>query len=298
MRRLSAILVAGLACLTAAPATTWAEEGGAKNVVVVTTTADGSKQARSGLKATPSGGPTVASENVALARATNCTGCRSAAVAIQAVFVTGSPSTVAPKNAAVAANGGCNDCGSYAYAYQDVFSTPGPVHLTPQGRERLNQLSQQFEAVADDGVSSITGSTSDPVLCQGCAELTAKLDKLKDEFKDILQEELVAAGHHVTGVEHRQIRVAFGSGSTDATTPTQPTDTTTSDPTTTPTTDQTSGTSGTDSSSTDSSGTDTAGSDSSGTDTSGSDTSATSGSDQTSSSDLGSGDQQPSSGSP
>jgi hypothetical protein len=274
MRRFSAIVLAGLACLAAAPAGAWAEpSGGANNVVMVSTTADGSEQARSGLQVASVGGPNVTSTNLANARATNCTGCHSGAAAIQAVFVTRNASYQTPTNAAVATNGGCSECVSFAYAFQYVLSTDGPVRMTTEGRQALQDLRQKFQSTLDSGLPNIhTKEDAD--------KLRDDLNAIADRFKTTIDDMHVSVG---PGVVHEEVKTALGPSSTDTASTPISTDPTTSGQTSTPTTDTTSGTSGTDGSST--SGTDTSGtgtSDTSGTDTSGTDTSGTSGSTDTS----------------
>ena len=59
---------------------------------------------RSGLQVAPVGSDTVTSSNLALATSHDCSGCRTIAVALQAVFVIRDASTVSPTNAAVATN--------------------------------------------------------------------------------------------------------------------------------------------------------------------------------------------------
>jgi putative peptide zinc metalloprotease protein len=296
MRRFTAIVLAGFACL-AAPATGWAAEGGgANNVVMVSTTADGSEQARSGLQVASVGGPNVTSTNLANARATNCTGCHSGAAAIQAVFVTRNASFQTPTNAAVATNGGCSECVSFAYAFQYVLSTDGPVRMTTEGRQALQDLRQRFQSTLDSGLPNIhTKEDAD--------ELRDDLDAIANQFKTTIDEMHVSVG---PGVVHQEVKTALGPSSTDTTSTPTSTDPTTSGQTSTPTTDATSGTSGTDGSSTGTSGTDTSGagtSDTSGTNTSGTDTSGTdttgaSGTDQTSGSDSASTAQQSSTSAP
>jgi hypothetical protein len=193
MRRFVAILVATLTCLCAAGPTVQAAAsgGGSNNVVIANTTADGSQLARSGVQTASVGADTVASTNIARADAHDCAGCRSVAAAVQAIFVTGTPTTFTPSNAAAATNANCTSCGSFAFAYQYVVSTAGPVLLSPAGREELAQLRQEFAATASSGLPF--------------DELDTRLQQLAGEFKATIDQELVAAGYPPRGTVREQV---------------------------------------------------------------------------------------------
>jgi hypothetical protein len=108
-RRLVAPVGAVLAFgLLAAPAAAQTQAGGANNVVLATSAADGATSARSAVHVAPTGADTVASANIARALAHDCAGCRAAAVAFQAVLMTGAPHTVVPANTAVAETAACS----------------------------------------------------------------------------------------------------------------------------------------------------------------------------------------------
>jgi hypothetical protein len=169
-----------------------AQGAGANNLVIVQTSTDGSALSRAGVQVAPYGGSTVASANIAEATASDCTGCSSAAVAIQAVFVTGDPSVVTPGNAAVATNAACADCTSYAYAYQYVLSTNGPVYVSTEGRAELDVLRSEFAATAAADMSP--------------ADKTAALDVLTGQFKALVDNQLLAAGQAARGIVYEQVR--------------------------------------------------------------------------------------------
>jgi hypothetical protein len=168
-----------------------AEGGGANNVVLSQTTADYAFLPRSAVQVTQLGGDTVANQNLASAIATDCIGCRSTAVAVQAVLVTGDPSTVVPVNAAVAVNGGCTSCVSYAYAFQYVLTTGRPVYLSPTAQQELTGLRAQVQSVAASDLSP--------------DEETAQLDALTARFKAIIDSQVVAAGQSPAGAASRRI---------------------------------------------------------------------------------------------
>jgi hypothetical protein len=154
--------------------------GGANNVVQVVSTADGSFSARSNVQAAPFGGDSAQSTNLARAEARDCTGCRSQAAALQAVFLTGDPSTVTVTNAAVATNSGCTGCSAYAYAFQYVVSPNRPVALSPEGRQAIVELNRRATA--------IIAQQTDP------DALTEQLRGLFGELKQVVDGELRAAG--------------------------------------------------------------------------------------------------------
>ena len=71
--------------------------GGPDNVVWSKTTGASAVDEGSSLKVGSYSGDDLTSANVARAESTDCSDCRTAAVAIQAVFATGNPSTVEPR---------------------------------------------------------------------------------------------------------------------------------------------------------------------------------------------------------
>jgi putative peptide zinc metalloprotease protein len=192
VRRLLPFIVAICSTfLIGTPLSAAAEGGGANHVVLATTTADGSSLERSGLQVGHAGGPTVASSNIAAALSYACTGCNSVAVAFQAVLVTGDPNTVVPANAAVATNVACTSCTAYAFAYQYVLSTDGPVHLSLDGQQKIGTLREEIRGLAESDLPPDV--------------LTQQLDAVAADFKATIDEELIAAGKPVDGVEKRQV---------------------------------------------------------------------------------------------
>jgi hypothetical protein len=124
------------------------EDGsGGKNVVLVINTTDDRLAARANLAQGIAGGPVAVPENLASASA-SCTDCRTVAVAMQAVLVTGDPDVASPRNAAVAANAGCTRCETFAYAWQYVVSIGGPVRITAEGHQTIADLEARASALA------------------------------------------------------------------------------------------------------------------------------------------------------
>lgn len=189
----SLIVSGGLA--TSARSDTTPQGGGANQVVLAQTTADNPLLVRSGLQVSQVGGGTVTSANIATALATDCTGCHSTAVAVQVVFVTGSPQYYTPANAASAVNGGCTGCGSFAYAWQYVVQTNGPVLLTPFARQQLQTLRQEI---------SDTASSVVPDSLENDLDLQARLDELTSQLKSLIdtQTELAGVGSSGAIYEH------------------------------------------------------------------------------------------------
>ena len=177
---MAAVLLPPLVALPASAA----EGGGANNVVQVRTTGGQTFGARAHIQAASYGGDSAQSTNLALAQATDCTGCRSRAAALQAVFLTGDPSSVTVTNAAVAVNAGCSGCESYAYAFQYVVSPGVPVSLSPQGRRELLDI----QARADAAVTKV----------EPLADLDEELSGLAQELKAVVDAELRAAGTPAT----------------------------------------------------------------------------------------------------
>jgi hypothetical protein len=85
--------------------------------VLVFSQTDGLARSGSGLVVSPAASDAVDNENIAYAKS-GCTGCRTVAVAIQAVLITSNASDVQPKNVALAVNESCSSCRTFAAAYQ------------------------------------------------------------------------------------------------------------------------------------------------------------------------------------
>jgi hypothetical protein len=159
--------------------------GGGNNVVIANNTGDGNVLTRSNVLVSQAGGPTVTSTNLALANAVDCTGCRTAAAAIQAVLITSDAQTIEPVNLAAASNGGCTDCQTYAYAAQYVLTTGGPVFLGPDAETTIAGLRAE---VASDVASGVPFDL-----------LTSELNDVYVRFKSVIDQDLQQAGQPATG---------------------------------------------------------------------------------------------------
>ncbi len=141
MRRLAALTVAFVLSLSVGAQA--AGDTGPNNVVNVETTGTSVTDTQSALKVGHYGGDNLQSENVASAYSHDCTDCRTVAVAVQAVLVTGNPSTSEPKNVAAALNQNCVRCTTFAYAYQYVVNTDGRVHLDGETRADIHRAARR-----------------------------------------------------------------------------------------------------------------------------------------------------------
>lgn len=187
-RAVGALLAtAVLAAVAALPASA-EPAGGANHLVSATASADNPDVTRSGLQVASIGAPTVTSDNLARAVSHDCTGCRAAAAAFQAVFVTGNPPTIAPGNVAAAMNVDCTRCDSFAFAYQYVLTTNGPVYLSGTARQEIAALRQK---IADTVASAAPDD-----------QIDAGLHTLALQFKSIIDQDLTQAGVAARGSIH------------------------------------------------------------------------------------------------
>jgi hypothetical protein len=190
MRRKLTVLTATFALALGAGAHA-ADGTGPDNVVSAETTGTNAVDTQSALKVGSYGGDNLQSENVASAYSHDCTDCRTVAVAVQAVFVTGSPSTSEPKNVAVALNESCLRCTTFAYAYQYVVPTDGPVHLDSETRADIRRLRGEIADVARSDLAP--------------PDMDARLHDLSAEFKTEIDTGLKRDGEHGHGrVRERQ----------------------------------------------------------------------------------------------
>ena len=189
MRRLIAFTAALVLALGAGAQA--AEDTGPDNVVDVQTTGTSVTEAHSKLKVGYYDGDNLQSENVASAYSHDCTDCRTVAVAVQAVLVSGSPSTSEPKNVAVALNERCSRCTTFAYAYQYVVPTDGPVKLDWETRQDVKRIRHE--------IADVAGSNLAP------PDMDARLHDLSAEFKSEIDTGLKRQGEDGRGrVRERQ----------------------------------------------------------------------------------------------
>jgi hypothetical protein len=156
-RRTLTALIAALALTTggflAAAAEATDSGTGPDQVVWAKTTGTNTTDLLSGVQVGSYKGDNLQSTNVARADSTDCTDCRTVAVAVQAVLVKHNPPTAEPKNVAIALNENCVSCTTYAFAYQYVVATESRVVLSDRGRARVAALREQIDTAAHSELS-------------------------------------------------------------------------------------------------------------------------------------------------
>jgi hypothetical protein len=160
---------------------------GPDQVVWAKTTGTSTSDLLSGVQVGSYKGDNLQSANVARADSTDCTDCRTVAVAVQAVLLKGSPHTAEPKNVAIAINENCVGCTTYAFAYQYVVATDDRVVLTYRGRVRVATLREQIDAAAHSDLSP--------------DDLNARLRELAAEFRAAIDADLARQDVDVEGRE-------------------------------------------------------------------------------------------------
>jgi hypothetical protein len=145
-------------------------------------------------------GDTVDNRNIAAAYS-QCTGCRTVAVAVQAVLATGPATTVSPQNLALAINQDCSSCVTMAWAYQYVATTGGDIKLAEDTRQRFHALGNQIKTLIDQPLTY--------------EELDARLDALVHEMWGSIAYELKQAGKEA-GKPDKRADIDVDQGATPA----------------------------------------------------------------------------------
>jgi putative peptide zinc metalloprotease protein len=182
MRRLTLILLTLLLAggfSAAWPAGARADEGGGDNLAIAINTKDGASLFKFAFSIKKVAGDVVDNTNAAVAYA-SCTDCRTIAIAIQIVLVTGDPSVVTPENIALAINDQCTLCETMASAYQFVFGGGDvPLRFTHEGRKQLGEIRNAFRDLMKE---------SDQLTL---AEVDARVEALVNRLRAVIQNELV-----------------------------------------------------------------------------------------------------------
>lgn len=212
LRRTLVTLLVLLAGAWYAPAAVASDDTAA----VAVNTKDGSSVFRLAFSIKKVAGDVVDNTNAAVAYA-SCDSCRTIALSIQIVLVTGDPSTVTPQNFAIAINENCTFCETLASAYQWVLSTDEEnVRFSPEGRHAINEIRKELREL---------GKTDLPV-----DELQARVHQLMIRLGTVLRTELEPVG--------RPSDPGQGTESTTTTTtPAETTPTMTAEPEPPPTTE-------------------------------------------------------------
>jgi putative peptide zinc metalloprotease protein len=174
-----AALVAALGLAAVKPAAALAEGAGGDTAAVAVNTKDGASIFKLAFAIKRVAGDVVDNSNAAVAFA-SCSNCRTVAISIQVVLVTGNPSTVTPENVALAINQNCTSCETLATAYQFAISTHGPVRFTQVGRKEIHEILKELRALKD---------STEPV-----DKVQAKVDELMKRLVFVLKHELVNVG--------------------------------------------------------------------------------------------------------
>jgi putative peptide zinc metalloprotease protein len=215
MKRLLLIVAALLAALGLAgfrPDAASAQDTAA----VAVNTKDGSSIFKLAFAIKRAAGDVVDNANAAVA-ISSCTECRTVAISIQIVLVTGDPEVVTPQNIALAYNVECTSCETFASAYQYVLGTDGNVRFTPEGRHEIQEIRRELRDLARAGLP--------------LTELDTRLNALMQRLARLLRNELVEAGK-----PYREETEGEEDTRAPPTTTTAPADTTATTPTTTETT--------------------------------------------------------------
>ena len=176
LRRTLVTLLVLLAGAWYAPAAVASDDTAA----VAVNTKDGSSVFRLAFSIKKVAGDVVDNANAAVAYST-CESCRTIALSIQIVLVTGDPETVTPENFAIAINENCTSCETLASAYQWVLGTDEEnVRFSPEGRQAINEIRKELREV---------GKSDLPV-----DELQARVHQLMIRLGQVLRTELEPVG--------------------------------------------------------------------------------------------------------
>lgn len=136
----------------------YADEGGGplRHVVVAETSASRPVVERASVVVVTSQSPLLTTVNQATAYAHDCTGCRSVAVAFQAVLVPRPVSTATPRNVAFSLNLRCTGCVAFAFADQYVVQTDGVKHLTKAAADTVEAIRAEAGRIAESGLDPAT----------------------------------------------------------------------------------------------------------------------------------------------
>jgi putative peptide zinc metalloprotease protein len=230
VKRQLIILLALLALLLGLPGVAQAggdDDGGQSgdNAAIAINTKDGSSLFKFAFSLKKVLGDVVDNENAAVAYS-SCESCKTTAIAIQIVFVVGSPSTVTPTNVALAVNENCTACQSFATAFQFVVGvSDASVGFTKQGKTELKAILAEFKGLKREDYTLEEFHARTQALAERLRTLLrtqlvshADDDDEDDESSDVEEEERPAPPPAPTTTEDGT--TSTESGSTSASTPT------------------------------------------------------------------------------
>ena len=171
-RRLLVLLALLLALVAPGNA---AAQGGDTTAIAINTK-DGSSLFKFAFAIKKVTGEVVDNTNAAIAYA-SCENCRTTAISIQIVLVSGSPGTVVPENYAISINESCTLCQTFSTAFQFVIGVEDPsVGLTKAGKRELREILREFKALKRDDYT--------------LEEFHARTQALGQRLRTVLQTEL------------------------------------------------------------------------------------------------------------
>jgi putative peptide zinc metalloprotease protein len=182
LRRMIAIPLLVLGFLWSVPVPASASDD---NVALAINTKDDTYRWKRAFRVTRISDTTVDSANLAWAQS-SCERCRTAAVAVQIVLITGDADTVAPANLAVAINQECDTCATYAGAWQFVVTTGQPVHFTEAGSAKIEQIKEDLKVL-------LAGATFGPTF-EEIDAFNQQVDDLVSQLDAVLETEIVKNG--------------------------------------------------------------------------------------------------------
>jgi hypothetical protein len=182
LRRTVAIPLLALGFLWSVPLPASASDD---NVALAINTKDDTYKWKRAFKVTRVGDETVDAANVAWAQS-SCERCRTAAVAVHIVLITGDAETVAPVNLGFALNENCDTCATYAGAWQFVVTTGAPVHFTEAGSAKIEQIKEELRLL-------LAGATFGPVF-EEIDAFNGQVDALVSQLDAVLETEIVRNG--------------------------------------------------------------------------------------------------------
>jgi putative peptide zinc metalloprotease protein len=154
------------------------------NTAIAINTKDNSDVFRLAFKIERLNGDVVTPTNLSFAFA-SCTDCQTVAIAIQAVLVTTDPSPnyIQNTNEAWAINYMCSGCDTLSYAYQFFDTVGGKFMITPEGRQEIARIRQEFESLRHSN---------------DLAYIQAQARALTAELQQVLTTQVVPVGDHST----------------------------------------------------------------------------------------------------
>ncbi len=224
-RRAAAGLVVALLVVVAPSTAAVADNPSPTNDAVAVNTHDGSSVFKLAFSIRQITDGTVAPQNAAVAYA-SCTDCQTVAIAIQVVFVVGSPDTFTPQNVALAVNEQCTSCDTLATAYQFIVQSSVPVRLTNDGRHQIDDIVKALRDLDKSNLSIV--------------EIQQRVDQLMQQLAQVLATEVEPIPGHADDASSSSPPAASDSAPsstvvTTTSTTTTATSTTTSTTTTTTT---------------------------------------------------------------